>query len=192
MNLKQKLIGLDACDDAIAWVGDRDLPAAWNECERGDWMIWLASRSGVDLRTLTAAKAACAEYARPYMKDERSIAALDAAHAFGRGEMSEGELSASADAAYAAAYAAYASAYAAYAYFAADAAYAAADAAAVYAAADAAADAAAAYAAADAAAADAAAAYAASNAVAANKKAEILRLCADRVREIINVEMINL
>src|SRR5690606_32047529 len=105
---------------------------AWAECPRGDWMLWIAQRVGVDLRTLTRAKALCALTVRHLMKDERSIKACEVALKFADGEATREELAAAADAAaYAAADAADAAAYAA-----ADAAYAAADA---YAVADAAA-----------------------------------------------------
>ena len=44
MTLARQLRALDACAEAIAWVGDRDLPTAWAECQRGDWLLWLAGR----------------------------------------------------------------------------------------------------------------------------------------------------
>jgi hypothetical protein len=117
---------------------------AWNACPRGDWMLWIAKKAGVDIRLLTLAKGKCAETVKHLMKDDRSIKAVEAAIAFGEGRINEDELKA------AAAYAADAAADAAAAYAYAAAAYAA----------DAAADAAAAYAA-DAAYAAAAYAYAA-------------------------------
>ena len=126
-DFKTILIKLNACDSAIEWVGEKSFSEAWALSERGDWMLWIAKKAGVNLRTLTAAKAECAALAIPYMKEPRSIAAVEAARAFGRGEISETDLhayaaSASAaayadddDAAYAAASAAYAAASAAYA-----------------------------------------------------------------------------
>ena len=132
---------------------------AWNACPRGDWMLWIAQKAGVDKRLLTLAKGKCAETVIHLMKDKRSVAAVQAAIAYGSGKITDIELrdiAADAYAAYAAADAAYAAAAAADA--AADAAAAAAAAYAAAAAADAAADAAAyaadaaAYAAADAAA----------------------------------------
>jgi hypothetical protein len=180
---------------------------AWKACPRGDWMLWMAGRLGVDRRTITLASALCANTVRHLMKDERSTKAVDAAISFGRGEIDNKNLfAAAADAAAveAVAYAAYAAADAADAAAAYAAAYAAADAAyaAAYAAAAAAADAAAAddvYAAAAvaaavvaAAAAAAAAAVAAADAAAAateNKKetAEICReILTEKVFELIN------
>jgi hypothetical protein len=127
------------CNAAVKWLGKRTVEQMVNECERGDWLLWLAEKAGLDLQPLTLAKARCAKTVVHLMKDERSIKAVEVAERFGLGQATREEL---ADAAYAAAdvdfaaadaYTAYAAAYAAYA--AVDAAYTA------YAAADAAADA---------------------------------------------------
>ena len=79
---------------------------AWAECPRGDWMLWIAQRVGVDLRTLTRAKALCALTVRHLMKDERSVRACEVALKFADGEATREELADAAAAAYAAAYAA--------------------------------------------------------------------------------------
>ena len=42
--LQGRLNDLGACQDAITWVYYRDLPTAWAECQRGDWMLWLAGQ----------------------------------------------------------------------------------------------------------------------------------------------------
>jgi len=142
MKAKELLEKLSACRDSIEWAGERTVQEAWAECHRGDWMLWFyAKKYPENIRPLTLAKGHCANTVRHLMKDERSIAAVDAAIAFGEGKTTKEELKidasaasaayASADAA-AAASAAYASAdaadaaYAAYASAdAADAAYAA-------------------------------------------------------------------
>jgi hypothetical protein len=186
--LKQKLNDLDACSPAMEWLGERDAAQMWAECERGDWMLWLAKRLGVNKRQLTLAKGKVAETVKHLMKDERSRNAVEVAIRYGYSEATEDELyAADADAAYAAAAAAdaYADAYAAYAaaYADADAAYAAAAAAAdaddaayaAYAAAYADADAAYADAYADAAYADADAAYAAARMASLKQSAQIVR-----------------
>ena len=136
----------DPCHEAIEFRSKfNSFAEAWEACPRGDWMLWIASKVGVETRTLTLAKGYCAKTVIHLMKDKRSRAAVKAAIAFGKGKISREELTA------AAAYAAAAAAAAAYA----DAAAAAAAAAYAYAAyaATAAAAAAAAYADADAAAA---------------------------------------
>ena len=100
-----KLKKLNACSDAREWVAaQRNYKEAWQNCERGDWMLWLAKKLEVDDRKLTLAKFKCANQVRHLMKDQRSIAALDAAERYGNGEISRDELDAAADAA--AAYAA--------------------------------------------------------------------------------------
>jgi len=126
--IKQKLIGLRACESAKIWADGKTLAEIWEQCERGDWMLWLACRAGIDKRTMTAAKAECAATVKHLMKDPRSIKALEVAQAYGRGEATDEELAAAAAAADAAAddatdatagdcgsCAAYTAAYAAYA-----------------------------------------------------------------------------
>lgn len=86
MKFQDYLLSINACEEARAWNADRDLQTCWQECERGDWMLWLMKKANLcDLRTLTLAKAKCAELAKPYMKDERSLAALRAAFDFANG-----------------------------------------------------------------------------------------------------------
>jgi hypothetical protein len=136
--MKYEIEKFDPCSDALEFRAKySSFEQAWNECPRGDWMLWLAKRLDVDFKILTKAKAKCALTVRHLMKDERSIKACEIALKFSDGLATRDELDAAADAAYAAADAAYAAAaYAAYAaaddaayaaYAAADAAYAAAD-----------------------------------------------------------------
>lgn len=116
MNPIKLLNSLDACSEGIKFVSKYDsLESAWNACRRGDWMLWLAFKLKVPIKTLTLAKGLCANTVRHLMKDKRSIAAVDAAIAFGRGKISEEELKKAASTAYAsyadaAAYASYAAA----------------------------------------------------------------------------------
>lgn len=84
-SLRSRLADLHACADAIAWVGDRDLAAAWAECPRGDWMLWLASRMGVDRRLLVLAACDCARVVLP-RGDARPRHAIETAEAWARGE----------------------------------------------------------------------------------------------------------
>ena len=110
-----KLKNLNVCCDAIEWVAtQRNYKEAWQNCERGDWMLWLAKQLKVDDRKLTLANFKCANQVRHLMKDKRSIVALDAAEKYGNGEINREELNAVAVDAAAAAYAAaaYADAYA--------------------------------------------------------------------------------
>ena len=103
---------LSACPESMEFVSQFDtIEEAWNACLRGDWMLWVAAKLHVDLQTLTLAKGLCANTARHLMKDPRSMGAVDAAIAFGRGEIDRKVLDAAAHAAAAAYDAAYDAAY---------------------------------------------------------------------------------
>jgi hypothetical protein len=65
---------------------------AWNDCERGEWMLWMAAKLKVDDRTLTWAKALFANTVRHLMKDFRSIATVDATLRYADGGISREEL----------------------------------------------------------------------------------------------------
>jgi hypothetical protein len=155
------------CPGGRDYLGDQTDPvAAWDNCQRPDWMLWAAWKLGVDHRLIVHAAAMCARTALKYVPigENRPLAAIEAAERWAENPTEENRVGANA-----AAYAADAAADAAYA--AADAAYAVANAAAyaAYAVANAAAAAAyvaayAAYAAANAADAAAYVAYAAANA----------------------------
>jgi hypothetical protein len=117
--MKNLLIKHNACPPAREWAKGKTFAEAFTECHRGDWMLWLFARTNPDdLQRLTLAKGHCANTVRHLMTDPRSLAAVDAAIAFGEGRISRDELNAAASAAsaaYAAASAAYAAASAAYA-----------------------------------------------------------------------------
>jgi len=137
INLVVLLLRLGACSEAIAWAESLgpNHPAdatAWEQCPRGDWMLWVAGRLGIPRATLVLGACACARQALVHIKagEDRPRIAIETAESWARG--GEGAASieevrkarAAAAAAYDATYAAYAAdAYAADA--AADAAYAA-------------------------------------------------------------------
>ena len=174
---KLRLCGV--CDEAVAWLKGSDYKTsqeAWDNCERGDWMLWIIGKTcGKDRRKLVLAACKCARLSLKYVpKDEkRPLKAITTAENWADGNTTVEDITNAANAAAAAANDAYANvAYAANAaYYAANAAY--------YVANAASADANAAYYAANA----AYAAYAAANAnanAAARKK--ILHKCAMIVR----------
>jgi len=110
----KKLKKTGACIEAIEYVQScRNYRPVWNKCERGDWMLWIAKKIGIDNKILTHAKYLCANQVRHLMKDKRSIAALDACKDYVEGKITRKQLDADAAAAYAAAAAAAAAAYAA-------------------------------------------------------------------------------
>jgi hypothetical protein len=144
----EKLNAMGACADAVEWAHTQpSLAVAWRECERGDWMLWLAGRligqsGSMAHRRVVKAAVSCARLALPIWKakhptDDRPRLAIVAAERWAKAPSEANRKAAYAAYAAAAAYAAYAAAaaaaaaYAAYAY----AAYAAAAAAAAYAAA---------------------------------------------------------
>ena len=125
MTWQDNLVRLSACNDAVEWAQNYEtFPAAWKACKRGDWMLWLAARSGVDRKVLVLAACACARTALKYVAkgEERPRVAIETAERWARGEVTIAEVIAASYAAYTAAYAASAAAYASYAAYAADAA----------------------------------------------------------------------
>jgi hypothetical protein len=122
---KNRLIELRACEDAIKWAEGKTAKDAWEQCERGDWLLWWAQKEGTPLQELTLAKARCAKTVIHLMKDQGSINAVNIAEKYGLGEATREELDAyaaaaayayAAAAAYTAAADAAAAAAAAYAY----------------------------------------------------------------------------
>ena len=94
-----------ACKESIAFRENySDFKSAWENCPRGDWMLWIAKKLEVDLLKLTTAKALCANTVRHLMKDERSKKAIDVAILFGQGLATREELDFAAADAYAAAH----------------------------------------------------------------------------------------
>jgi hypothetical protein len=118
MTFRERLIELKACSESIEWVGDRSSAQAWAECERSDWMLWLAKRADIGQRACVVIACECARLVLHLvpMGDDRPRLAIEEAEAWLRGEEDVVQVLAAADAAdaaYAAADAAYAAAYAA-------------------------------------------------------------------------------
>lgn len=100
--LVEYLRSVDACEEAIAWVGDRTLARAWAECERGDWLLWLAHHAGVDRRLFVIAATDCAALALPYAGDDVAIreGVIAECYAWAHGERSDEEIRDAYDTAY--------------------------------------------------------------------------------------------
>jgi hypothetical protein len=88
MRFKDQLEGLGACKEAVEWVGDRDLTTAWEECVRGDWMLWLAARLKVGRKLVALAACDCAEPSLKFLREDegRPAAALGCVRAWCVGE----------------------------------------------------------------------------------------------------------
>lgn len=49
MNYIDRIEKMRACPEAIAWLRERNYPTlqeAWDNCKRGDWMLWLLPHTG--------------------------------------------------------------------------------------------------------------------------------------------------
>ena len=91
--MKTEIEKFNPCVEAIEYRKQfNTFQEAWEQCPRGDWMLWLAQALEVDIRTLTLAKAMCANTVRHLMKDERSTKAVDVAIQFGKGKATREEL----------------------------------------------------------------------------------------------------
>jgi len=109
------------CREAVDWIEAHPgmtFERAWAECPRGDWMLWIAARLGVERKTLVLAACACARLALKFVKpgEERPLRCIETTERWARGEATIVEVCtarAAATAATPAAYAAYAAAYAA-------------------------------------------------------------------------------
>ena len=101
MNHLALLRKLDAGPEAIEWYADREGEAAWRDCARGDWMLWIAARLKVDRRLLVEAACDCAELALVYIPagEDRPRLALETARRWARGDATVTELRAAAQAA---------------------------------------------------------------------------------------------
>ncbi len=101
MKLRDELIELDACSDAVGWVEDRDLPKAWVDCERGDWMLWYTAKKNIDHKLLFLCACKCARRVLHLVPlgEDRPLMAIEAAEAWVDGEIHLSEVRAAAYAA---------------------------------------------------------------------------------------------
>src|ERR1035437_4343769 len=85
---------LDACNDAKVWAKGKSWEEIYNTCHRGDWLLWLFSKTNrvSHFNLLVLAKGHCANTVRHLMKSERSTKAVDAAILFGEGKITREEL----------------------------------------------------------------------------------------------------
>jgi hypothetical protein len=71
---------LDACEESILFAKDyENLIDAWNNCQKGDWMLWFATKIFIDDKKMLLARALCANTVRHFMKYEKMMLALDTA-----------------------------------------------------------------------------------------------------------------
>ena len=92
-NFLARLKMLAACRDAVKWVEFRDLKQVWAECERIDWLLWLAGRSNIDSKLLVQVAVECAElslpnYEKQYPNDNRIRDCINTVKRWIKGEAS--------------------------------------------------------------------------------------------------------
>lgn len=83
----------DTCPEVREWAGDKSIEEVVATCHRGDWLLCLAEKVGVEKRLLVLAAGLCANTVRHLMRDERSLKGVDVAIAYGRGETQYSALS---------------------------------------------------------------------------------------------------
>jgi hypothetical protein len=96
--MKSKLEKLKACREAIEWCGNRTPERAYTECERGDWLLWMAPRSGVDPKLVTLASCDCANTVKHLTKDKTPGRLLRLVRKWVKGEATQQEVKKLADA----------------------------------------------------------------------------------------------
>ena len=105
MDLTTRLKALGACPEAVTWAETQEsAEAAWANCARGHWMLWIVARVGVDPNVVRLAACQCARRALQYVPEgeDRPRLAIEAAEAHARGEITQAQLDAARAAAYAA------------------------------------------------------------------------------------------
>ncbi len=75
--IQHHLHRLSASRAALEWARTQDCPNdAWNSCPRGDWLLCLAAKLGVEHRVVVLAACACARLALPFTRDDRPLHAI--------------------------------------------------------------------------------------------------------------------
>lgn len=115
--LLDTLAQIRACEDARIWVASQEgtAYAMWRRCDRGDWILCLAARAGVDRRLVVLAACDCAETALVHVPvgEDRPRLAIETARRWTTGEATIAEVRAAARAACAATAAYFSTAYSA-------------------------------------------------------------------------------
>ena len=84
-----------ACGSSILWIEEKNIQSleeAWNICERGDWLLWMATKLNIDKRRLVLCAALCAHTVIQYMQDSRSRNAVRIAFLWGREKVTDTQL----------------------------------------------------------------------------------------------------
>ena len=90
-----KILKFDPCEDAVLWLKEQsNFTQAWNDCQRGDWMLWLLSKlirkqGSPNHRKLVLASCACARLSLKYVKkgEKRPLKAIQVAESWANGKV---------------------------------------------------------------------------------------------------------
>ena len=70
--VRERLIQLNACRQFCQWAEGKTAKQVWEQCNRGDWLIWWAAMENQEIRSLTLAKARCSKLVIDLIKPLRS------------------------------------------------------------------------------------------------------------------------
>lgn len=91
--MKFDILQFDPCISAIDYYETKDsFDQAWEDCHRGDWMLWIAYRLGVNERKFFLAKARCAKTVFHLMEHKECRNAVEVAERYGLGTATREEL----------------------------------------------------------------------------------------------------
>ena len=101
MKFSDKLNDMQACTEAVKWVGRKGLITSWNTCKRADWMLWYATRVLNDRKLIVLAACDCAETALKYVPkgEHRPAKAIETARKWCNGKATIKQCRAAANAA---------------------------------------------------------------------------------------------
>ena len=91
ISLTELLDRFHACGESRDWAEslptDTTIEQAWQMCEHGDWMLWIAAKLDVDQRLIVLSACGCARLALRHVADgeTRPLAAIETAEAWCRG-----------------------------------------------------------------------------------------------------------
>ena len=80
-----------ACPEAMQWTVEHPTLSPsklWRACPRGDWLLWLAEKAGVERKLIVLAACDCARTALKYVAEgeDRPRIAIETAEAWCRGD----------------------------------------------------------------------------------------------------------
>lgn len=90
---------LGACEPARRWAKGKSLAEVWEQCERGDWLLWLAHRMAEkkgwpNREAVVLACCACAETALKYVpvEEKRPLLCIQTARRWAVGQATPADL----------------------------------------------------------------------------------------------------